>query len=202
MWIKRSDIYSLSTGASPRFERQKKTQERQAGERARADVDRHAAAQIHISADHGRDNTHHSITRHGDGVARASVFRRKDLGRVGVENAVVDVQTDADDTAEDEILHGCANARVSEEKEHRQQSTDDHRVPTPEKAHFHQTAGDHRTENTAGVDDGVVAIGGVRRVIAGLRPARLQIIGQKDVVQRIGQTDQRPGENVQHRRSG
>jgi hypothetical protein len=115
------------------------------------------------------------------------------LGCVGIQSAIVNVQAERDGTGEPKILARRAHLGVTEEKDHGDQSTNDHGSPsTPKPARATHEARNHWAKDGASVVDGIVA---PRDVLAGLPeagPARGQICRKEDVVERICQADQEP----------
>lgn len=143
-----------------------------------ADIDRYRCRGVGSGSHTRGDNAHDPVEADRDAVAGASVCRGQDceyyqqpstcsraahgdagqiftFGRVGVERAVVDVQTEADRTIEPEVLCVGLDLRVRKEEGHRDQRTDDHgATAAPEEAGLAHVSRQDWRRNGAGVGCG------------------------------------------------
>lgn len=79
------------------------------------------------------------------------------LGRVRVECAIVNVQTEPNRAREADILLGGTYGGVGEEKGAGDECANDHCVAAAEEWEIAHPAGEHGTEDATDVDEGVVA---------------------------------------------
>jgi hypothetical protein len=79
---------------------------------------------LHVRCNTSANDSHDAVESDRDSVACATVRRRQDFRRVGVQRAVVDVNTEADSASEAQILGVGSYLGVSKEKYHGDQSAD------------------------------------------------------------------------------
>lgn len=79
------------------------------------------------------------------------------LGRVRVQGAIVDIQTEPNRTREANVLLGGAYGGVSEEKGAGDEGANDHCVAAAEEGEIAHPAGEHGAKDAADVDEGVVS---------------------------------------------
>lgn len=80
------------------------------------DVDRRICVRVGISSYQSRHDPHQSVERNTDTIASASMRSWQYLGRIGVQRAIVDVQTGRDCTGESQVLSRRSDTGISEKE--------------------------------------------------------------------------------------
>lgn len=118
--------------------------------------------------------------------------RRQDLGRVGVDGAVVDVAGRGDGAGHADVLGGRFDLRVAELERHGDEGADGEGAPAADVGRLDQYACDDRAEETRDLVDGVVAPGRVFGAAAHVGAARGEVVRKEDAVQRADHADHEP----------
>ena len=122
-----------------------------------ADVDRHARCRVPLGRHHRRDDTHDTIESHGNTIAGRTMSARQDLGCVGIQGAVVNVEAEVDQAGEDNVLVVLGHGGVAEEEGAGDEGADDHGVLAAQQLGVAHETGEHGAEDTASVGERVVA---------------------------------------------
>lgn len=82
------------------------------------DENRYGSGGISVYGYYSAHDSHNPVEGDADTVTGGSVSRGQDFGRIGIETAVVDVETEGDGAVEAEVLGTGADTGVSEEEYH------------------------------------------------------------------------------------
>lgn len=154
-----SEIHVSTTPTAIRLKGERHTYDSHTNKQGRAHIDGRRGAGVGRGADDGRDDAHDAVAGDGDAVAGGAVGAGQDLGRVGVQGAVVDVEAEADGAAEADVLGRGRDGRVGEEEGHGHHGPDHHRVLAPQRPLVAHPARQHGPEDARDVGQGVVAPG-------------------------------------------
>lgn len=143
----------------------------------------------------------------------------QDLGCVGVEGAVIDIEAERYQTCEYDVLVVLANASVSKEECHSNESANNHGIPSSKKLSVAHETGDHGAEDTADIAESIVSprlvgtslehsttglqvLAVFKRMLAyrkgharaaTSREESPGYVREEDLVERVSETDQSPG---------
>lgn len=125
---------------------------------------------------------------------------RQHFGRIRIQRPIINIKTKVNNACERGVLRLGAHLRVREEEDACDEGANYHGIFPTEKAQIAEVRSEHGTPYAGEVDEGVVAPGGVSGGLAELGAARRQVLREENIVKRIREADEDPGEPDEGRR--